>query len=99
METRDEILKFLAANRDYFRQQFHVNKIGLFGSFARNEQTPQSDIDLLIEIDADAEDVHQLKNRMREFIAVRSKRTVDLAREKYLRPYARNQILKETIFV
>jgi uncharacterized protein len=99
METREEILEFLKANREFLKQQFHVIKIGLFGSFARSEQTLRSDIDLIIEMDADPIDVHRLKNNMREFISKQCDRTVDLAREKYLRPYSKEQILKEAIFV
>ncbi len=99
METREEILEFLKANREFLKQQFHVNKIGLFGSFARSEQTSLSDIDLIIEMDADPIDVHKLKNSMREFISKKCNRTVDLARVKYLRPYSKEQILKEAIFV
>jgi predicted nucleotidyltransferase len=99
METREDVLNFLRANREFLKQQFHVSKIGLFGSFARSEQTPQSDIDLIIEMDTDVKDVHSLKDSMREFISTHCNRTVDLAREKYLRPYARQQILEETIFV
>ena len=99
METREDILEFLRANREFLKKQFYIVKIGLFGSFARSEQTPQSDIDLIIEIDAPDTDVHLLKNKIREFIASRFNRGVDLAREKYLRPYARDAILKEVIFV
>ena len=99
METREDILEFLRSKREFFRQQFYVIKIGLFGSFARNEQTPTSDIDLIIEMDADVQDVYRLKVKMRDFISTHCKRSVDLAREKYLRPYAREQILKEAIFV
>ncbi len=99
METREDILEYLRANREFFTKQFHIVKIGLFGSFARSEQTPQSDIDLIIEIDAPDTDVYLLKNKIREFIASRFNRGVDLAREKYLRPYARDAILKEAIFV
>jgi predicted nucleotidyltransferase len=50
-------------------------------------------------MDADPIDVYKLKNGMREFISKRCNRTVDLAREKYLRPYSKEQILKEAIFV
>lgn len=31
--------------------QFFVKKIGYFGSYARNEQTSESDLDLLVEVD------------------------------------------------
>ena len=33
-------------------QKFHVRRIGLFGSYARQEQTKQSDIDLLVEFES-----------------------------------------------
>jgi predicted nucleotidyltransferase len=99
METREDVLEFLRANREILKQRFHVVKIGLFGSFARREQTPQSDIDLVVELDADVVDVHRYKNDIREFISSGCNRSVDLAREKYLRPYARQHILRETIFV
>jgi predicted nucleotidyltransferase len=99
METREDLLDFLKSNRELLRSQFHVIKIGLFGSFARNEQTPQSDIDLIVELDSNVADVHELKNGIREYISSRCNRNVDLAREKYLRPYAREEILKEAIFV
>jgi uncharacterized protein len=99
METRDEILEFLKLNREFLKNHFHITTIALFGSFARCEQTVQSDIDLLIELDASDTDVYLLKNNIREFIASRFNRGVNLAREKYLRPYARDMILKEAIFV
>jgi uncharacterized protein len=99
METRDEILEFLKLNRDFLKNHFLITTIALFGSFARGEQTAQSDIDLLIELDASDTDVYLLKNNIREFIASRFNRGVNLAREKYLRPYARDMILKEAIFV
>lgn len=38
---------------DYFKTQ-PVNKAWLFGSYARGEETPDSDIDLLVEYDKNA---------------------------------------------
>lgn len=99
MESRDEILEFLKANREFLKNDFHITKIGLFGSFARDEQTAQSDIDLIIELDTSDTDVHLLKNSIREFITSRFNREINLAREKYMRTYARDVILKEAIFV
>jgi predicted nucleotidyltransferase len=60
---------------------------------------PQSDIDLIMEIDAADTDMYLLKNSIREFIDSRCNRGVDLSREMYLRPYARDDILKEAIFI
>jgi predicted nucleotidyltransferase len=99
METREDILDFLKTNREFLRKQFCIEKIGLFGSFARNEQTSKSDIDLIIELNISNTDVYLLKKRIREFFVSHFNRSVDLAREKYLRSYAREAILKEVIFV
>ena len=38
--------------RDYFSTQPAVEKAWLFGSYARGEQTPQSDVDVLVEYTA-----------------------------------------------
>jgi predicted nucleotidyltransferase len=46
--TKREILKRLRENRAVL-DRFTVKKIGLFGSYARNEQTKKSDIDFLVE--------------------------------------------------
>lgn len=45
------ILQFIRHNRDDIKS-FGVARIGLFGSFVRNEQQPDSDIDLLVEYEA-----------------------------------------------
>ncbi|OGC23322.1 hypothetical protein A2291_06645 [candidate division WOR-1 bacterium RIFOXYB2_FULL_42_35] len=46
--TADDILGFLKKNSGVL-QKFNVKRIGLFGSFARGEQSSQSDIDLVVE--------------------------------------------------
>ncbi len=99
MKTRDEILNFLQENRSLLSQQYHVSKIGLFGSFARNEQNENSDVDLVIELEENTQNVYELKNALRQFLSTSFERSVDIAREKYLKPYAKEQILKDTLYV
>ncbi|MBN2284814.1 MAG: nucleotidyltransferase family protein [Tissierellales bacterium] len=48
MYNSSDIMKTLN-NGMSFIERFHVSKIGLFGSFARNEQTEDSDVDILVE--------------------------------------------------
>ena len=48
--NKEDILDFLRKNREYLKQNFEVTSISLFGSFARGEQTEESDIDLLVEM-------------------------------------------------
>jgi predicted nucleotidyltransferase len=49
--TREEILAVLRAELPHLRERFRVVRIGLFGSYARGEQDPGSDIDLLVELE------------------------------------------------
>ena len=47
--TKDEILDFLRKNKSFFKKKFDVDQIMLFGSYARDQATPQSDVDILID--------------------------------------------------
>jgi hypothetical protein len=47
--SRQDILASLKNLKREVAKEYSVKKIGLFGSVARNEQTRQSDIDLLVE--------------------------------------------------
>ena len=47
MSTR-QIIEVLKTNKEYLSQNYGVESIGLFGSFARGEETADSDIDLLV---------------------------------------------------
>lgn len=99
MTTKGEILDFLAQNKEYFREKYGITKIGLFGSYAKDEQAEGSDIDLIVEFRNNTPSLFDLKNELKEYIGSRFKMDVDIAREKYLKPYFRNSILKETIYV
>ncbi len=51
MLNKTKILKEIEKNRDKIRS-FGVNKLILFGSYARDEQKAESDLDFLVEFDA-----------------------------------------------
>ena len=48
---RDEALRLLSDRKAELRQRFGVNSIAIFGSTARDEAGPNSDIDVLVEFD------------------------------------------------
>jgi len=50
--NRASILAKLKASRRILAQRFGVREIGVFGSAARDELRPDSDIDVLVEFDA-----------------------------------------------
>ena len=59
--TKQTILQFMQHNSERIRS-FGVARIGLFGSFVRNEQRPDSDIDLLIEYESGQASFKNLMN-------------------------------------
>jgi len=51
MKDAYEIKEKLRAYKPIIKERFKVKNIGIFGSFARGEQTLKSDIDILVEFD------------------------------------------------
>ena len=51
MKTIEEIEKMLSEHKDEIKENFKVKEIGIFGSYARNEQKDRSDIDILVEFE------------------------------------------------
>lgn len=48
---REEILQYLKDRKPEFEREFGVRKIGLFGSYARDQQNHQSDVDIVVELE------------------------------------------------
>ncbi len=47
--TKIEILNTLTKEKAYLQKTYEVDKIGLFGSYAKDMQTKDSDIDIYVE--------------------------------------------------
>ncbi len=99
MNTKKEILDFLSKNKYELLSKYHLSKIGLFGSFSRGEATKNSDVDIIFDFKENIGDIYSLKIALKEYLSKTFNRSVDLAREKYLNPYAKKQILQDTIYV
>jgi hypothetical protein len=50
-KTREEILSLLLKNKSELEKRFKVRRLALFGSYARGDQRPDSDVDILVDID------------------------------------------------
>jgi uncharacterized protein len=56
MLTKQDIFKTIQNNKEIIKS-FGVTQIGLFGSYVRNEQTENSDIDFLVDYNLDGIDL------------------------------------------
>ena len=99
MNTKKEILDFLSENKNELLSKYHLSKIGLFGSFSRGEATKNSDVDIIFDFKENISDIYSIKVALKEYLSETFNRSVDLAREKYLKPYAKSAILKDVIYV
>jgi len=95
--TRKEIVDFLINNKDSFQREFSVKKIGLFGSYARDEATDESDIDVVVELEkADMFCLIGIKQTLEENLGCR----VDVVRMRpAMNPILRRRISKDAIFI
>ncbi len=71
--------KYLRENRLFSR--FNLNRIGIFGSFARNEENA-NDIDILIEEDIDPEKLIEFKTLLENDF----QKKVDIVLKKFANP-------------
>ncbi len=96
--STDELISYLKKNKDLFKEVYGVNKMGVFGSFARGESGVSSDIDILIDMDKKMKNLHnfmELKRRLER----ETSRKIDLGFEKSLKPFVRRRIKDRIIYV
>jgi uncharacterized protein len=96
MTDSKQILNYLTSNKDRFQKEYHLTRIGIFGSVARGEQTDNSDIDLIVEFEEGTDNLFEIKQKLISEIQSRFKMPVDICREKYIKSFFRSQILLET---
>lgn len=91
-----EIAARIRENGDRFRDRFRIDRIGVFGSFVHGEQSPDSDVDLLIE----TEDPGGFRfMEAADFAEEILGREVDFARPHLLKDRLRERVLKEAVYV
>ncbi len=77
-------------------QQYHVDRIGFFGSYARNEQENDSDIDILVSF---SKPLGWEFFDLQEFLENQLQLKVDLVSEKALKEQLRPKILNSVKYV
>ncbi len=96
--TRSIILQTLRANREKLGEQFCVSRIGLFGSFARDEGTSESDIDFLVEFEVPLEKYISNRQALIDYLKLLFEREIDIANPKSVKPFYKNRILNQAVY-
>lgn len=93
MLSSDEVLNFLEKNRNQV-ESFGADRIGVFGSVIREEQTQSSDIDFLVEF-RDGEKSYRNFIGLKRFLEDELDTEVDLVTKSSVKPSMRDRILEE----
>ena len=91
--TKEEILSTLSANEGKIKS-FGVRSLSLFGSSARGEDTPQSDLDFVVEFERKSFDAYM---DLKFFLEDLFGKPVDLVLADGIKPRLRATILEEAV--
>ena len=94
--NKEEIFKLLNQNKEKLKN-YHVKKIGLFGSMLRGDNIKESDIDLIVEFN-EGEKNYDNFIELAFLLESLFKKKVDLLTIEALSPYMKHKILKEAYF-
>ncbi len=93
MKALQEIKQIISAHKRQLADDYHVSKIGIFGSYVNGLSSENSDIDILVEFEnlSGLSNSYRLENYLSNLIGVK----VDLVTKKALKPYMGQNILRE----
>ena len=92
---KTNILNYLKEHYSEFINKYNVEKIGLFGSYARDEATENSDIDIFVKMKPSLFDMVAIKEQIENDL----NRKVDIIREhKNIKPIFLKMIQKDLIY-
>ena len=99
MQTVEQLpIKIPKDKIDAFCRRYNIRKLSLFGSVLREDFTPESDIDFLVEFLSDAKityfDLAQMERELSEML---NGRQIDLRTLAELSPYFRQEVLETAV--
>jgi hypothetical protein len=92
---KTEILKFLKEHKSELQDKFGIQKIALFGSYAKDTAHDMSDIDIAIET---KEKDFFIRDDLREYLEEHFKKSVDIGYFDSFREFYKQKIEKELIY-
>ncbi|MBI4846315.1 MAG: nucleotidyltransferase family protein [Candidatus Omnitrophica bacterium] len=97
IKDKKEILNLIKNNQNDI-VSFGVKQLGLFGSFVKGKQNPESDIDLLVEFYPDKKNFDNFIH-LSFLLETLLKHRIELVTSESLSPYIKPNILREVEYV
>ena len=99
MASIKEIKAILRDKKSYLKQRYGVKEIGIFGSYVHGQNSAESDLDVLVELERPPKisliGIVELENYLSDLLAIK----VDLAVKKNLRKRIGKRILGEVEYI
>lgn len=96
MRTKADILNALKKGKDDLGDAYKVKRMALFGSWSREDNQPDSDVDVLVEVDPTIGlGFVELADLLEEIVGLR----VDLVSQRGIKPGFWKEIEQELIYV
>jgi predicted nucleotidyltransferase len=95
LKDKVDVLRIIRGIQSELAEQFTVQRIGVFGSFAKGDEGPESDVDIIVELAEPTFDHYMdLKFRLEEVL----KRPVDLVMADTVKPRIKPIIEREIVY-
>lgn len=96
MVSTNDILVKLRELKPVLAERYALTKLGIFGSFARNEASESSDIDVVVEMEGKFRSYLEVQELLEQSLSHK----IDLIRlHDHMRPRFKNRILQEALYV
>jgi uncharacterized protein len=97
MKTRDEVLQILARQKSSLLATYRLTQLGVFGSYAREQQTESSDLDILVDYSQPPTlpKLIELRDDLSQLFGLK----VDVVTPNGLKPRIRDRVLSEVIYL
>ncbi len=93
---KKDILSYLDKNYLEFKNKYHIESIGLFGSYARDEENKDSDIDIFVKMKPSLFGIVAIKEQIENDLD----KKVDIIREhKNIKPFLLKKIKEDLIYI
>jgi predicted nucleotidyltransferase len=93
----NEIMAVLKKQKKLLEKKYKIKEIGIFGSYTRGDQTPQSDLDILVDYADDSVDIFDFLD-LKEYLSDLMQIDVDLVMKDGLKPIMGKDILEEVLY-
>lgn len=95
VQNLDRFLTILKERFPELAARFQVRSLGVFGSYVRHQEKPESDLDILVTFETTPSLITflALENHLSDLLGVK----VDLVMEDALKPYIGERILSEVV--